>query len=326
MFFEGYTEKLWGRHPKEISAEWGAQRVKGISIFAVLKDSLSKVFHINSKKKETSLIEEYLYPKFGPGQLWEKVGDEFEKMGGKILKNYNVVKVNEKNGKIISVVCNVNGEEIVIKGDIFISSMPIKDLINGMEKVPNKVKQIANGLPYRDFITVGLLVKKLNLKNETHMWSPTLVVNSDIPTNSIVTTKAQYSIIPAKTYKVIHGFKISDIIYKECGNNKMNYPEEQSETINYTKSSSPLTFSNKLTYKIDGQESCIYLQNDFWICSLANYPEEEILENITLENCDDPLVKTTIEVNKKQAPNRFYNIYEGVYTSNPIQKTPIFGE
>ena len=167
MFFEGYTEKLWGRHPKEISAEWGAQRVKGISIFAVLKDSLSKVFHINSKKKETSLIEEYLYPKFGPGQLWEKVGDEFEKMGGKILKNYNVVKVNEKNGKIISVVCNVNGEEIVIKGDIFISSMPIKDLINGMEKVPNKVKQIANGLPYRDFITVGLLVKKLNLKNET---------------------------------------------------------------------------------------------------------------------------------------------------------------
>ena len=166
----------------------------------------------------------------------------------------------------------------------------------------------------------------LNLKNETHMWSPTLVVNSDIPTNSIVTTKAQYSIIPAKTYKVIHGFKISDIIYKECGNNKMNYPEEQSETINYTKSSSPLTFSNKLTYKIDGQESCIYLQNDFWICSLANYPEEEILENITLENCDDPLVKTTIEVNKKQAPNRFYNIYEGVYTSNPIQKTPIFGE
>ena len=169
MFFEGYTEKLWGRHPREISAEWGAQRVKGISIVAVIKDSLGKIFHINSKHKETSLIEEYLYPKYGPGQLWEKVGKDFEVMGGKILTKHNVIKVNEKKGKIVSVVCDVNGEEVTIKGDIFISSMPIKDLINGMGNVPNKVQKIANGLPYRDFVTVGLLVKKLNLKNETNI-------------------------------------------------------------------------------------------------------------------------------------------------------------
>ena len=169
MFFEGYTEKLWGRHPREISAEWGAQRVKGISIVAVIKDSLGKIFHINSKHKETSLIEEYLYPKYGPGQLWEKVGEDFEAMGGKILTKHNVIKVNEKKGKIVSVVCDVNGEEITIKGDIFISSMPIKDLINGMNNVPSKVQKIANGLPYRDFVTVGMLVKKLNLKNETNI-------------------------------------------------------------------------------------------------------------------------------------------------------------
>ena len=169
MFFEGYTEKLWGRHPREISAEWGAQRVKGISIVAVIKDSLGKIFHINSKHKETSLIEEYLYPKYGPGQLWEKVGEDFEAMGGKILTKHNVIKVNEKKGKIVSVVCDVNGEEITIKGDIFISSMPIKDLINGMNNVPSKVQKIANGFPYRDFVTVGLLVKKLNLKNETNL-------------------------------------------------------------------------------------------------------------------------------------------------------------
>ena len=169
MFFEGYTEKLWGRHPREISAEWGAQRVKGISIVAVIKDSLSKIFHINSKHKEVSLIEEYLYPKYGPGHLWEKVGKDFEAMGGKILTKHNVVRINEKNGKIVSVVCDVEGVEETIKGDIFISSMPIKDLINGIEKVPNKVKEIANGLPYRDFVTVGLLVKKLNLKNETNI-------------------------------------------------------------------------------------------------------------------------------------------------------------
>ena len=168
MFFEGYTEKLWGRHPKEISADWGAQRVKGISIVAVLKDALGKVFNIKSKKQETSLIDEFYYPKFGPGHLWEKVGNDFEKMGGKILYNYKVEKVNYEKNTIKSLICNVNAENIEVKGDIFISSMPIKDLINGMKKVPADVLRIANGLPYRDFVTVGLLVKKLNLKNETN--------------------------------------------------------------------------------------------------------------------------------------------------------------
>ena len=168
MFFEGYTEKLWGRHPKEISADWGAQRVKGISIVAVLKDALNKIFKFKSNKKETSLIEQFYYPKFGPGELWEKVASEFEKMDGKILKGYKVEKINVKNNKIVSLECNVNGKKEVIKGDLFISSMSIKDLINGIgESVPKKVMKIANGLPYRDFVTVGLLVNKLNLKNET---------------------------------------------------------------------------------------------------------------------------------------------------------------
>ena len=169
MFFEGYTEKLWGRHPSEISAEWGAQRVKGISIVAVLKDSFNKLFNLKNNKKETSLIEEYLYPKFGPGHLWEKVEKEFVKMGGSILKKHNVIRINETKGKITSVICDVDGKEVTLTGDIFISSMPIKDLINGMNKVPKKVSEIANGLPYRDFVTVGLLVKKLDLKNETNI-------------------------------------------------------------------------------------------------------------------------------------------------------------
>lgn len=167
MFFEGYTEKLWGRHPKEISADWGAQRVKGISIMAVLKDALNKIFHIKTKKQETSLIEEFYYPKYGPGHLWEKVAKDVEKMGGNILLNHKVVKINIEKNKIKSLVCNVDGKDIIIKGDIFVSSMPIKDLINGIEKAPSNVAKIANGLPYRDFVTVGLLVKKLNLKNET---------------------------------------------------------------------------------------------------------------------------------------------------------------
>ena len=167
MFFEGYTKKLWGRHPKEISADWGAQRVKGISIMAVLKDAFSKIFHIKSKKQEISLIEEYYYPKFGPGHLWEKVAKDVEKMGGKVLLNHKVEKINTEKNKVKSLVCSVDGKEVIVEGDIFVSSMPIKDLINGMKRVPADVSRIANGLPYRDFVTVGLLVKKLNLKNET---------------------------------------------------------------------------------------------------------------------------------------------------------------
>lgn len=164
MFFEGYTEKLWGRHPSEISADWGAQRVKGLSILAVVKDMFSKLVPGKNRKVETSLIEEYVYPKLGPGQLWETVGAEFEKMGGKILFGEKVTKINTAKGKVISVVCE-NGDEF--EGDAFFSSMPVKDLVAGMNDVPAAPAEIAAGLPYRDFVTVGLLVDKLELKNET---------------------------------------------------------------------------------------------------------------------------------------------------------------
>ncbi len=164
MFFEGYTEKLWGRHPSEISADWGAQRVKGLSILAVIKDMLSKLVPGKNRKVETSLIEEFQYPKYGPGQLWEAVGEEFEKMGGKILYNHKVTDIDISNGRVNCVKC---GDE-KFDGDIFLSSMPVKDLVAGMgEEVPAAPAEIAKGLPYRDFVTVGLLVNKLNLKNET---------------------------------------------------------------------------------------------------------------------------------------------------------------
>ena len=166
-FFEKYTEKLWGRHPKQISADWGAQRVKGLSVLAVIKDAFSKIFHTKKKHQETSLIEEYLYPKLGPGQLWETVASEVEKMGGKILKKHKVIHINNDKEVIKSVTCLVNGKEKEIKGDIFISSMPLKDLVINMDKVPKDIYKIADGLPYRDFVTIGVLVKKLNLKNET---------------------------------------------------------------------------------------------------------------------------------------------------------------
>lgn len=169
MFFEKYTEKLWGRHPKQISADWGAQRVKGLSIKAVIKDMFSKVFKKNNKEKETSLIEEFWYPKYGPGQLWETLAEEVENLGGKIEKGYLVKNINIEKNAVKSVECETKNGTEEVEGNIFISSMPLKDLVVGLkgEEVPDKIEKIAKGLPYRDFITVGLLVKKLNLENKT---------------------------------------------------------------------------------------------------------------------------------------------------------------
>lgn len=165
LFFEGYTEKVWGRHPREISADWGAQRVKGLSIIAIFKDILGKIFPSKNRKVETSLIEEFYYPKFGPGHLWETVADDFVKMGGKIQFNTSVNALNISESRVTSV--QANGESY--RGDVFISSMPLKDLVNAMPEVNQDVSAIANGLPYRDFITIGILVNKLALKNETNI-------------------------------------------------------------------------------------------------------------------------------------------------------------
>ena len=167
-FFEDYTEKLWGRHPKQISPEWGAQRVKGISIAAITKDILGKTLHLKREETETSFIEKFSYPKLGPGQLWEAAAEKIESMGGRIIKNAKVIGVKRNNlNKVTAIVYRKNGKNITIEGDYFISSMPIKDLISSMDEVPKRYKTIAKGLPYRDFITVGILTNKLALKNKT---------------------------------------------------------------------------------------------------------------------------------------------------------------
>ena len=167
MFFEGYTEKLWGRHPSEIAPDWGAQRVKGLSVLAVIKDILGKTLKIEKRHVETSLIESFYYPKYGPGQLWEEAAKRFCQMGGTIMTGCTVRKIQLENMKITGVSGIVDGAVFDEKADVVFSSMSLKDLVNGMDKAPSSIKQIAEGLPYRDFVTVGLLVKKLKIKNET---------------------------------------------------------------------------------------------------------------------------------------------------------------
>ena len=165
MFFENYTEKLWGIHPKDISPDWGRQRVKGLSIFGILKDIFFKVFPFFKHNVETSLIEEFMYPKFGPGQLWEEVANKITQMGGKIVFNSNVNKLNFENKNISYL--NSKNKQITLNFDYVISSMPLKDLLPAINNVPKYIEEIALNLPYRDFVTVGILVKEINLKNET---------------------------------------------------------------------------------------------------------------------------------------------------------------
>lgn len=173
MFFKDYTTKVWGRSPKEISPDWGAQRVKGLSLMKTFISALTKPFRKKSSKIETSLIEEFYYPKKGPGQLYSKMADEIIKMGGEIHFNSKVNNVH-LNGNSIDYI-DVNGN--IIKGDYYISSMPIKDLMNSMNDVDKSLLDIANNLPYRDFITVGLLLDKLKIKNKTKMKT----VNNIVP-------------------------------------------------------------------------------------------------------------------------------------------------
>ena len=171
MFFENYTENLWGRHPSEIAPDWGAQRAKGLSIFAIIMDMFGKLLPAKKNRKvETSLIEQFKYPKLGPGQLWDVTAEEIIKLGGKILKNSKVTGfTKDENNHIVSLTYEHEGTVSTMEGDIFISSMPIKDLVGGMNDVPSKMAKIAAGLPYRDYHTLGVLVPKLNLKNKTKM-------------------------------------------------------------------------------------------------------------------------------------------------------------
>lgn len=169
MFFEDYTEKLWGRHPSEISAEWGAQRVKGLSLFKAIVSAIKKPFVKKSDKVETSLIESFYYPKKGPGQIYEKMAREIERMGGKINLGSDIVKINQTGNKIVSVVFQQGNVITEVTADHYLSSMPIKDLLGRMDNVPEKIVSIASGLPYRDFITVGLLLKDIKLQNKTKL-------------------------------------------------------------------------------------------------------------------------------------------------------------
>lgn len=174
LFFKGYTEKVWGIAPSQISAEWGAQRIKGVSLSKAISQALKS---LRSKKKgkrdieqkgtETSLIEQFLYPKYGPGSLWEEVARQVQEMGGKLYLNQHVEQIHMQEERITSVttINSQTGKTSAWEGDYFFSTMPVQELIAGMgENVPKYVQEVAAGLQYRDFINVGILLNQLSNK------------------------------------------------------------------------------------------------------------------------------------------------------------------
>jgi len=183
-FFKSYTEKVWGTPCDRISAEWGAQRIKGLSLTTALKHFLRKTFmpkktradaaagdgaaakDIAQKGTDTSLIERFLYPKFGPGQLWEHVAEKVTAMGGEIHMGWKVEGIVTEGDRVVAVeAVNAAGEQRQFAGDYFLSTMPMRDLIGALKAdVPANVREVAAGLEYRDFITVGVLANRLEVE------------------------------------------------------------------------------------------------------------------------------------------------------------------
>jgi protoporphyrinogen oxidase len=176
LFFKDYTEKVWGVPCHEIPAEWGAQRIKGVSIRKAIQHAVQSAMKkkkntgdISQKDTETSLIEQFLYPKLGPGQLWEEVARQVKEMGGIILMQHDVVQVNTDNEKVVAIEAFNKDtlETVELKGDYFFSTMPVKELVANLDAdVPANVKEVASGLQYRDFITVGILLQRLSAQDK----------------------------------------------------------------------------------------------------------------------------------------------------------------
>jgi protoporphyrinogen oxidase len=171
-FFKSYTEKVWGVPCEQISAEWGAQRIKGLSLTTAILHFVKKAFSssrnqaIQQKGTETSLIEKFLYPKYGPGQLWEHAADLIRNQGGEILLGWRATRLFVEGDKITAVeAVSDSGLRRRFAADYVFSTMPVRELIDAMDTpIPGEVREVSDGLQYRDFITVGLLVDQLTVR------------------------------------------------------------------------------------------------------------------------------------------------------------------
>jgi protoporphyrinogen oxidase len=173
IFFKTYTEKVWGVSCKEIDAAWGKQRIKGLSLTKLALHNAQRLLaprpaRFSHRRSETSLIEHFLYPRLGPGQMWEQVACHIKDMGANILMGWNVNRIDHNNSQRVVAVWATNsqtGESRRFSADYVFSTMPVKELVAAMNPpAPSSVYDVAVGLKYRDFITVGILCRRLALR------------------------------------------------------------------------------------------------------------------------------------------------------------------
>jgi len=176
-FFKSYTEKVWGEPCCQISAEWGAQRIKGLSVRSAVRHFLRSVaarergHDVGQKSTETSLIEKFMYPKLGPGQLWDYVAADLRRQGGCVQTGWSVDRIHTCEDRVVAATAThvETGLERTFEADYFFSTMPVKELVASLDAaVPVSVAAIAAGLEYRDFITVGLLLNRLRIHDKAN--------------------------------------------------------------------------------------------------------------------------------------------------------------
>ena len=175
IFFKTYTEKVWGTPCSEIQADWAAQRIKGLSLGKAIMNSLGFM----KKGQVTTLIDEFQYPRRGPGQMWSRTGELVEEAGGEVRLNARAVEIKREGTRVLSVLVERNGGAEIIEGDHFLSSLPLRELIAAMNPpAPDEVREAARGLKYRDFFTVGLIIDQAEIlpDNWIYIHSPDVLV------------------------------------------------------------------------------------------------------------------------------------------------------
>lgn len=212
-FFRDYTEKVWGVPCTAIKPEWGAQRVKGLSLLKSVLHAAKKVASrdtsLGQKGTETTLIERFLYPKLGPGQMWELAAKRIREKGGQIILNHRAVGLSA-NGNSIEAATMLDplGRKIKVEGDYFLSSMPVKELAGAFEgAVPGRVRETADGLIYRDFLVVGLLLKKLKVRNETRRRT----LNDIVPDNWIYVQESDVRVGRIQVFNNWSPYLVADV-------------------------------------------------------------------------------------------------------------------
>ena len=161
IFFKTYTEKVWGIPCTEIRAEWAAQRIQGLSLAKAIINAAQL-----QKRSETikTLIDKFQYPRLGPGQMWETAADKIRELGGEVLMRHEVASIEHRDGRIVAVRANTPDGQRRIAGDHFVSTMPLRNLARAFDPVPPPVYRAAgDGLNYRDFLTVALMIDADNV-------------------------------------------------------------------------------------------------------------------------------------------------------------------